>query len=164
MYREIKTTEDIDKLVPIAYEIWNHHFGQYFDNDTLAKLIDGVQSKTAILKDLDNNYKYFFINENDIPVGYFAYKILDEENELFLNKLYIYSSQRGKGVGRKVLMHLEETCRASDVKSISLTVFSGNTNLVKAYEKWGFENLGLIKKVFSEDLVFDDFKMRKKVG
>ena len=163
MYREIKTDKDIDILVGIAYEIWSKHFGQYFDADTLAQLIEGVQSKTAILADFENNYKYFFITEDDKNVGYFAYKIMPEENELFLNKLYIYSNQRGKGTGKKVLNHLEDVCHASSIENITLTVYQGNTNSVKAYEKWGFENLGLIKKVFSENLIFDDFKMRKKL-
>ena len=164
MYREVKTENDINKLVVIAYEIWNKHFGQMFDPDTLAKLIEGVQSKKAIINDLANGYKYFFINDDEESIGYFAYRILPKENELFLNKLYIYSNQRGKGIGKKVLNHLEDVCHSSNIDNISLTVFHENTNSVKAYEKWGFENLGLIKKIFSEDLVFDDFKMRKKLN
>lgn len=163
MYIEVNTEQDIDKLVGIAYEIWSKHFGQMFAADTLAKLIEGVQSKTAILNDLENGYKYFFINDAEESIGYFAYRVLPDENELFLNKLYIYSNQRGKGIGKKVLNHLEDVCHTSNIDNISLTVYHGNTNSVKAYEKWGFENLGLIKKVFSDDLIFDDFKMRKKL-
>lgn len=161
MYKKIESEHDVNDLVAMAYEIWSKHFGQMFDSDTLTKLIEGVQSKTAILADLKNGYEYYFIIDNSESVGYFAYKILVDENELFLNKLYIYSEQRGKGLGRKVLSYLEDICNTKNVNSITLTVFHENKNSVKAYEQWGFENLGLIKKVFSQDLIFDDFKMRK---
>ena len=163
MYKKVESEKDINELVAIAYEIWSKHFGQLFDADTLSKLIEGVQSKTAILADFKNGYDYYFITESSKNVGYFAYKILSTEDELFLNKLYIFADQRGKGIGKKVLKYLEDICLSDGVNSISLTVFHENTNSVKAYEKWGFENLGLIKKVFSDDLVFDDFKMRKKI-
>jgi len=161
MYKQVKTEEDLDALVEIAYEIWSTHFADMFDAETLAKLIEGVQSKAAISIELKNAYKYFLIKEKGQYIGYFAYKIIPEEKELFLNKLYIYSAERGHGVGRQVLKYLEGVCRKSALDNISLTVFHKNINSVKAYEKWGFENLGLIKKIFSKDLIFDDYKMRK---
>ncbi len=160
-YKKVESQTDINDLVTMAYEIWSKHFGQMFDSDTLAKLIEGVQSEAAILADLENGYEYYVIQDNTENIGYFAYKILYDENELFLNKLYMYTNHRGKGIGRKVLSHLEQVCNANKVKSITLTVFHENTDSVRAYEKWGFENLGLIKKIFSQDLIFDDFKMRK---
>jgi len=163
MYREVKSDKDINTLTRIAYEIWSTHFSSMFDAEILPKLIEGVQSKSAILKDINKGYKYFFIFNDDKILGYFAYKILHQENELFLNKLYIYSEHRGKGLGKKVLIFLENICKESGIDSISLTVFHKNTNSIKAYENWGFNNLGLIKKIFSKDLIFDDYRMLKTV-
>lgn len=162
-YRKIGSEEDINILVPMAHEIWSNHFKTMFDGETLSKLIKSAQSKKAILSHIEDGYQYFFIIDNEKYIGYFAYKIDHSKDELFLHKIYIYSDQRGKGVGKKILHHLEKLARDSGVNKISLTVYHKNNNSIAVYEKWGFSNLGLIKRKFDNDLVFDDIKMEKPI-
>ena len=161
MYSKIETESEIDDLVEMAHEIWSDHFGSMFDDETLPKLIVGAQSKEVILSQMKDGYQYFFIIQNDTKVGYFAYNIDRSIDELFLSKIYIYSSQRGHGIGKQVLHYLESICHDAGVGKITLTVYHGNISSVKAYEKWGFSNLGLIKRHFDNGLVFDDIKMEK---
>jgi len=162
-YRKIESDGDIDTLVQIAYEIWSNHFKSMFDSETLPKLIEVAQSKKAILSQVKDGYQYFFIIEREKYIGYFAYKINPSSDELFLSKIYIYSEQRGKGVGKMVLKHLEKLSQDAGIRKISLTVYHKNTNSIKAYEKWGFTNLGLIKREFDNGLIFEDIKMEKSV-
>ena len=162
-YRKIDLEEDVNILVQIADEIWSDYFGTMFDTETLRKIIDDVQSKKAILSQIENGYQYFFIIKEDKPIGYFAYTIDHPKDELFLSKIYIYSDQRGKGIGKKVLNHLEKLSLDAGIKKISLTVYHNNTNSIKIYEKCGFSNLGLIKRYFDNGLVFDDIKMEKLI-
>ena len=164
MYSKIEKEREIDYLVSLAYKIWSAHFGTLFDSETVSKLIEAVQSKEAIINQISNGLLYYFISLNNERIGYFAYKIHPDRNELFLSKLYIEASQRGKGVGRKVLQHLEEVCRKKNIQTINLLVYHKNLGSIKAYEKWGFENLGLIERRFSNDLVFTDVKMRKQIS
>jgi len=163
MYRKIESENDVNALVPIAHEIWSDHFKTMFDSETLPKLIEGAQSKRAILSQIEDGYQYFFINQDDKRIGYFAYKIDQPENELSLSKIYVYSDKRGKGVGRKVLNHLEKLSLDAGISKIVLTVNHNNTNSIKTYERWGFSNLGLIKRQFENGLVVEDIKMEKSV-
>lgn len=134
-YRKIVSNEDVNILVSMAYEIWSEHFKTMFDCETLSKLIEGAQSKKVILSQIEEGYHYFFLLENEKKIGYFAYKINQSENELFLSKIYIYSNQRGKGIGKKVLKHLEKLSHDAGIRKITLTVYYENTNSIKAYEK-----------------------------
>lgn len=84
-------------------------------------------------------------------------------DEFFLSKIYIYSEQRGKGTGKRVLKHLEKLSHDIGIRKISLTVYHENINSSKAYEKWGFTNLGLIKREFDNGLLFEDVKMEKSI-
>ena len=133
IYRTIDSDEDVNLLVQIAHEIWSDHFGTMFDTETLRKLIESVQSKKAILSQIDNGYQYFFIIENEKPIGYFAYKIDHSRDQLFMSKIYIYSDQRGKGIGKNVLRHLEKLSHDAGISKISLTVYHKNTNSINAY-------------------------------
>jgi ribosomal protein S18 acetylase RimI-like enzyme len=162
-YSKISSSEDVNILASMAYEIWTEHFGSMFDEKTLQKLVEVAQSKKTILSQIEDGYQYFFIIENGKRMGYFAYKIDHCKDELFLSKIYIYSDQRGKGVGKKMLNHLERLAHDTGVKKITLTVYYKNTNSIKTYESWGFSNLGLIKRQFDNGLVFDDIKMEKPV-
>ena len=162
-YRKIESDGDINALVQIAHEIWSKHFKSMFDDKTLLKIIEIVQSKKAILSQIKNGYQYFFIIEGERKIGYFAYKINQSSDELFLSKIYIYTDQRGKGIGKKILNHLEKLSHDAEIRKISLTVYHENTNSIKAYEKWGFTNLGLIKRQFDDGLIFKDVKMEKLV-
>ncbi len=161
--RIIESEGDLDNLVQIAYEIWSNHFKLMFDRETLSKLIESAQSKKSILSQIEDGYQYFFIIEEGKRIGYYAYKINQSSYELFLSKIYIYSDQRGKGIGRKVLSHLEKLCHDAGIRKITLTVYHGNTNSIKAYEKWGFANLGLIDRQFDNGLIFQDIKMEKSI-
>lgn len=162
-YKKIESDSDINTLVEMALDIWSDHFKSMFDSETLPKLIEGAQSKKTILSQIEDGYQYFFILEGEKKIGYFAYRINQPSDELFLSKVYIYSDQRGRGVGRKVLNHLEKLSHDVGIRKISLTVYHKNTNSIKAYEKWGFTNLGLIKRHFDNGLVFYDIQMEKSI-
>ena len=163
MYKKIETTEEIDALVAMAYEIWTGYFGSLFDSQTLSIVIESAQSKEAILSQIADRYQYFFINVRDERVGYFAYQIDQERKELFLSKLYLLAEHRGQGIGRKVLQYLETLSAEHGINKLVLTVYHKNTDAVKAYEKWGFTNLGLIQRKFNDGLICDDFQMEKSV-
>lgn len=161
VYRKIESENDVDTLVPIAHEIWSDHFKTMFDSESLPRLIEAAQSKKAILSQIEDGFQYFFIIQDDRKIGYFAYKIDQPKKELFLSKIYVYSDQRGKGAGKEVLNHLEKLSHATGVSRIVLTVNHKNTDSIKTYEKWGFANLGLIKRQFENGLVVEDIKMEK---
>lgn len=163
VYKKIESENDIDTLVAMAHTIWSDHFKTMFDKESLPRLIEGAQSKRAILSQIEEGYQYFFIIQDDKKIGYFAYKIDQSKKELSLSKIYVYSNQRDKGVGRKVLNHLEKMSHEAGIRKIVLTVNHQNTNSIKTYEKWGFSNLGLIKRQFENGLVVDDIKMEKSV-
>ena len=163
MFIKVETENQIDTLVEMAKEIWGGYFKAFFDNVTLPKLIEAAQSKNTILEQIENDFEYYFIVENNETLGYFAYEIDSANNLLFLQKLYLFPEHRRKGLGKSVLDHLVSLCARKHLNKLTLTVYHGNENAIRAYEKWGFENLGLIERDFGNGLVFKDCKMEKSV-
>ena len=86
-----------------------------------------------------------------------------KKEELFLSKLYLRASQRGKGYGREVVKFLENLARDRRLGKITLTVNKNNTDTIRAYERFGFTNQGPIVQDIGGGFVMDDYKMEKAV-
>lgn len=163
MYIKVDTENQINSLVEMANDIWSGYFRLFFDNDTLSKLIEAAQSKRVILGHIEKGYQYYFINEPKDAIGYFAYELDSVNRVLFLQKLYIYPDYRKKGFGKSVLHYLENICEQEHLNKICLTVYYKNNDAINAYQKWGFKNLGLIKRNFGNGLIFKDCKMEMSI-
>ena len=95
------------------------------------------------------------------PVGYIA--ITTEEDALFLSKIYVLRTYRGKKIGTQALKFIENKARELNLKRITLTVNKNNHSAIKAYEKLGFENLGPKIMDIGNGFIMDDYKMAKVI-
>ena len=80
---------------------------------------------------------------------------------MFLSKIYVQNSLRGKGLGKKAMAFVEEKAKELNCKGISLTVNRENLNSIKAYKKMGFVNTGTNIADIGEGFVMDDYLMEK---
>jgi ribosomal protein S18 acetylase RimI-like enzyme len=158
---EVFSEARIQMVEKLAYEIWNEHFTPIIGKAQVDYMLDKFQSIKAITEQIEEGYQYYLIKMDDGFIGYMA--IQPKEDELFLSKLYIKTSQRGKGYGRKVVEFLEGMARDKGLEKITLTVNKNNLDTIKAYEKFGFENLGPVVMDIGGNFVMDDYKMAKQI-
>jgi RimJ/RimL family protein N-acetyltransferase len=158
---EVFTEAQIQTVEDLAYEIWNEHFTPIIGKAQVDYMLETFQSRKAIAEQIEQNYQYFLIRTDEGYIGYTS--VQSKEDELFLSKLYIKSSQRGRGLGRKVVQFLERLAREKGLGKISLTVNKNNLDTIKAYEKFGFENLGSIVMDIGGGFVMDDYQMAKRI-
>ena len=94
--------------------------------------------------------------------GYYAC-VLEEQNELIgyammsmgageahILNVCILPGQRGKGLGRKLLHHLEEIAKSSQIDLILLEVRISNKIAIRLYESMGFNELGCRKNYYPD--------------
>lgn len=163
MYIEVKNDSQVELLAQLAKEIWTTHFSRMITREILEVIIEAVQSKEAIAKQMDDGLLYYLIPGKRSPAGYFAYSFSVPESELFLSKLYILEEERSKGIGRQVLRHLETICRDESISRIRLTVYHKNTSAIEAYKKMGFNPSGTIHRDLGNGIAFDDILMQKAI-
>ncbi|MFV9614506.1 MAG: GNAT family N-acetyltransferase [Gammaproteobacteria bacterium] len=162
MLIEIASAENqIEVITELANKIWNEHFTPIIGKAQVDYMLEKFQSKKAISEQIENGSLYYLIKINNDPVGYIG--VLAEEKQLFLSKLYITSTERGKGVGRKAIAFLEKLAVDKGLRKISLTVNKNNSATIKAYKKLGFENRGSIVQDIGNHFVMDDYIMQKDV-
>jgi ribosomal protein S18 acetylase RimI-like enzyme len=158
---EVFTEAQIQRVEDLAYAIWNEHFTPIIGKAQVDYMLEKFQSVEAITGQIEQGFQYFLLKTDD---GFFGYTgIQQKADELFLSKLYIKSSERGKGYGRKVVQFLEGMAKEKGMEKITLTVNKNNLDTIKAYEKFGFENLGPIVMDIGGGFVMDDYQMAKRV-
>ncbi len=156
---KVLTEAQIETVAALAFEIWNQHFIPIVGKAQVDYMLAKFQSKKAITEQIKNGYSYYLLKVDDDYAGYTG--VCPKEDELFLSKLYIRASQRGKGLGRNAIVFLEDLAGEKGLSKITLTVNKNNTDSIKAYEKFGFMNLGVFVQDIGNGFVMDDYKMKK---
>lgn len=134
----IKVAQDSDApaLAVLACEIWEEHYTSILGEEQVQYMLATLQSEAAIEADLKAGKIYWLAQLNGENAGYVSYEL--QEEQLFLSKLYLKSSARGKGLGRILFERLKQTAQEHGLHKIGLTVNKYNDNTIAVYKKLGF--------------------------
>ncbi|MFV0540423.1 MAG: GNAT family N-acetyltransferase [Aestuariibaculum sp.] len=150
---------DFKTISQLAQIIWKEHYYPITGKAHINYMLEKFQSVQAIEDQINTGMAYFILMYKCTPVGYTAFKL--EKNDLFLSKLYVLKSYRGKQIGKTAMGFVEKKAKASKLKVIRLTVNVNNTNSIRAYKKMGFKNQGALLTDIGEGFVMDDHEMVK---
>ncbi len=161
---KVQNNPQIETVARLAKIIWTEHFNEMIGPEAVAYMIETFQSKPAIIKQIkEQGYTYYLIQPGQKAIGYAGICLNKEKDELFVSKLYLLSSQRGKGYGKQVMQFLENMARKHQVSKISLTVYHKNTTAIQAYKKMGFRHTGSIKRDIGKNIIIHDYTMEKQI-
>jgi diamine N-acetyltransferase len=161
MIIEVSTEKQIEMVESLAREIWTEHYIPIIGKAQVEYMLEKFQSKPAIAEQLKSGCLYFLLEEDEKSLGYIG--VQPKGEELFLSKIYVKATQRGKGYGKKALQFVENLAKVKGLNKITLTVNKNNANTIKAYEKLGFKNLGAVIQDIGNGFIMDDYKMEKLV-
>lgn len=157
-----QTVEDIDTIVGLAQTIWMEHYAPIIGADQVRYMLETYHSRNAIMDELENqDFRFFTILSDGRDVGYLSFQPQDEK--LYLSKLYVLSSERGKGIGKQALHFVRKEAAERALREITLIVNKGNTQTIAAYKKIGFRKTGEIKADIGSGYVMDDISMALSV-
>ncbi len=145
----------------LACEIWNEYFTAIIGQAQVGYMLKKFQSTDVIAEQIKSGFLYYLIKNNNEYTGYLS--VCLEDKKLFLSKLYILSTERGKGYGRKAIIFIEKLAAEKGLSEISLTVNKNNSSTIKVYENLGFENKGSLVKDIGQGFIMDDYKMEKSI-
>jgi len=104
-----------------------------------------LQSITNIFTQMVKD-KFFGIFVNEIIVGFYMLRGLDEGYETPSYGVWISSKFSGNGLSKLTLYHAFSFCRINRISKLMLKVHPDNTTAKKLYESLGFEPTGFDKK------------------
>ncbi|MDD7305219.1 MAG: ribosomal protein S18-alanine N-acetyltransferase [Peptoniphilaceae bacterium] len=139
------TFEDVDQV----YFIENQSFFQPW-------------SKEMLLNEMKINkfLEYYVYEENDEILGFYIANYILDEAELYT--LAVREDSRDRGIGTKLIGHLEKRSKLKKMSKIFLEVSTKNQEAIKLYEKFSFKIVGLRKNYYSKTNE-DAYVMRKDI-
>jgi len=156
---EVSTERQIDIVESLAREIWTEHYIPIIGKGQVDYMLGRYQSRQAVKEQIAYGVLYFLMEEGRDFIGYIA--VQPRGDELFLSKIYLRSSRRAKGFGKKAVQFVEMLARERGLGKITLTVNKNNAGAIRAYEKMGFRNVGPLVQDIGSGFVMDDFAMEK---
>ena len=124
---------DIDPLMELVQEFYQ------FENMTFDEGV--IKAFTALLSDEQLGI-IWLICDRDRPIGYvaltFFFSMEYHGRCGLVDELYIREAHRGKGIGKKVFILIEEYLQSQKMRSLSLVVDFWNDRAESLYVKLGF--------------------------
>ncbi len=158
LFIPVKTINEIQSLADLASMIWNEYFVQIISKEQIDYMLDKFQSMPTLTKQIgEDGYEYFFIEVEGEKAGYIG--IHQEEDAVFLSKLYILKEFRGNGYATNAFSFLRKLCKKRNLNKIWLTVNRYNEHTVEVYKAKGFVVVREQKADIGNGFFMDDFVM-----
>lgn len=156
--------EKAEELERLAADIWKEHYTPIIGAAQVDYMLEKFQSADKIISDIrENDFRYFMAYDEDKLVAYCAAKPEYDRKCIFLSKLYVEKSSRGRGISRAFHDKLFEIAEQEGLTHIWLTVNKRNYNSIDIYRKLGFEIIEELKTDIGNGFVMDDYKMRMDI-
>ena len=155
------TDSAVGEIASLAEVIWHEHFTPIIGEAQVRYMVDKFQSFPALKEQIAGGYEYFQIFNNDIFSGYIG--IHEENNELFLSKLYLAKESRGQHLATKAFDFLKNLCRERGLEKIWLTCNKYNTHTLDVYHHLGLSTTRTQVADIGEGYVMDDYILEYEI-
>ncbi len=157
-----KTDADIQEIALLAKEIWREHFTDIIGKPQVEYMVEKFQSYPALKQQISEGYEYFQLLDDGVLAGYIG--IHEEEDALFLSKLYIHKDYRGQHFSSQALRFLINLCRKRGLTKIWLTCNKDNLNTLNIYHHMGFATVREQKADIGNGFFMDDYILELNVA
>lgn len=158
----VSKEEQIKEVANLAKEIWNQHFLPIIGKAQVDYMLDKFQSFSALSTQIAQGYEYFQIFCQNEFVGYTG--IHEEKDSLFLSKLYLRETARGKHLSSKTFDYLVSLCRQRGLNRIWLTCNKHNEHTLAVYYHMGFIKIDSQVADIGNGYVMDDYILEYRIS
>ncbi|PRY53800.1 acetyltransferase (GNAT) family protein [Arcticibacter pallidicorallinus] len=101
-------------------------------------MLDTMYSIDTLKEQQATGTEFLLAGRNAKVVAFAGYSCNEEDNKLSIHKLYVHPSEQGKGTGKSLIHHIEQTAKNLGISLLELNVNRKNGAL-NFYKKVGFE-------------------------
>ena len=132
------TTSDIPLIRQLTFAIWPQTYSAVISKAQIDYMLEQMYNPATLQKQMEEEGCTFIIVYDDkVPVAFASYN--ETESQLWkLNKIYILSSQQGKGTGKFIINYIIDEIKTKGAKALQLQVNREN-KAKDFYEKLGFK-------------------------
>jgi len=132
------TIADIPLIRQLTFAIWPQTYSSIISKEQIDYMLEQMYDPATLQKQIEEDGCTFIIVYDDKePVAFASYNET-EPTTWKLNKIYILSTQQGKGTGKFIIHFIIDEIKAKGAKALQLQVNREN-KAKDFYEKLGFK-------------------------
>ena len=158
-----ETIDSIQEIADIANVVWNEYFPSILGQEQVDYMVSKFQCVDAIQTQLQEGYKYYFICQKNINIGYVGLHPRAEKKAIQVSKFYLLKQWRGMGYGREIMEEISGLAINHSFNKLYLTVNKYNYPSINAYLRMGFLKTGKMKADIGDGFFMDDYEMERLV-
>lgn len=157
----LASVDDISLIRELTFQIWPQTYAAILSKEQIDYMLNMMYSESSLRNQMNEGSQFIFVYDNKIPVGFASFQEI-QPTIYKLHKIYILSSQQGKGTGRFAIDYILNEIKQRGAKSLELQV-NRNNKAKNFYEKLGFTTVKEIKLDIGNGYFMDDYIMEKKL-
>ncbi|WP_207421667.1 GNAT family N-acetyltransferase [Desertivirga brevis] len=156
----IADQNDLETVHHLANEIWRSAYRDILSTDQIEFMLADMYSIVSLEQQVQQGAIFLLAEERAVVVGFASFT--PNSSAYKIHKLYIHTSQQGKGVGSKLLNFIEAHAKENNASFLDLNVNRNNPAL-NFYKRIGFEILEEVDIPYHQ-FILNDYVMRKKLA
>jgi GNAT superfamily N-acetyltransferase len=157
--------DDIPVVQDLAHRIWHRHYPGIITVEQIDYMLARGYATAELSRFLGTaGAGLALARVEGTPVGFAAWYRTSEPATSKLDKLYVLPEQHGRGIGRRLIAHVEACARADGSRTLLLNVNKHNASSIGAYERCGFAVRDEVVVDIGNGFVMDDYVMAKALG
>lgn len=157
------TKEQLPIIRDLAYKIWPDTYGQILSSEQLEYMLLNFYNIPSLEEQFDNGQVFLLVKEKENFLGFAAYQInCKTEEKTKLHKIYVLPETQGKGIGKLLLLEVENRARLHGNTHLFLNVNKYN----KAQEFYKIQGFVVVLDEvidIGHGYVMDDYVMEKEL-
>lgn len=156
------TPADLAVIAELARLIWRAHYPSIISSAQVEYMLAQRYTPDAMTRAVaTGELAYVLLTIDGEPRAFAAHGPAEAPDELKLQQLYVHPDSQGRGLGQRLLDHVESIARAQRKTALVLTVNKRNAGAIRTYERAGFTVRCSAVFDIGQGYVMDDFVMAK---
>jgi len=161
MHFHTASSKDISVISAIAQESWPPAYGGIISEEQIEYMLQKMYSESALLQQIQEGCEFLLCQTNNQIIGFASYSLLENENSK-LHKLYLLSTEKGKGFGKLLLEEVMRRAKMRGARTMELQVNKKNPSK-EFYHRVGFSIKAELVLDIGSGFVMDDYIMSIKL-
>jgi len=155
-------TEDIAPVSALARVVWQSTYPALISQAQIDAMLSDRYSPNLIRSQLADTTHGWWVAHQDLTLVGFAHAMLDS-TDCKLDKLYVHPDTQRQGVGRSLLLAIQQWARRQHAGRLWLQVNRGNTQAITSYQQYGFRIIESRVFDIGDGFVMDDYLMEQRL-
>ena len=156
------SVNDISLIRELTFKVWPQTYAAILSQEQISYMLDMMYSEAVLKKQMtEEACRFIIVYDEEDPVGFASFSEI--KSRVFkLHKIYILSSQQGKGTGKFLLDFIINEIQQQGASALQLQV--NKYNKAKSfYEKLGFAVIEEADFDIGNGYFMNDYVMEKQL-